>query len=191
MQAAFQLVLTLYWLALSLWFGGVLLVALVVPVIFRTVRDANPTLPHVLSVNLDKQHAELLAGEICAAMIRLLSVIQLACAAVLLLMLIAQWFLIPVGDTRHLVAGLLRSASFLAAVGLVLYDRYVVWPRALSARQEYIDHADEPDVANPARDRMLQYDRESARLLMLTVVCLSLMIAFSSNLTMRPTVVLQ
>jgi hypothetical protein len=187
MHAAFQLVLTLYWLALSLWFGGVLVVALMVPVIFRTVREANPTLPHVLSVNLDKQHAELLAGEITAGIIRLLSVIQIACAAVLLLMLIAHWFLIPVSDRLHLVSGLLRTAAYLAAVALVLYDRYVVWPRALSARQEYIDHADEPDVANPARDRMLRHDRESARLLMLIVVCLSLMIAFSSNLTMRST----
>lgn len=187
MQAAFQLVLTLYWLALSLWFGGVLLVALVVPVIFRTIRQANPTLPHVLSVNLDKQHAELLAGEISAGIIRLLSVVQIGCAAVLLVMLIAHWFLIPVFDRRHLISGLLRSACFLAAVGLVLYDRYVVWPKAWQARQEYIDHADEPDVANPARDRMLQHDRESSRLLMLTVVCLSLMIAFSSNLTMRST----
>jgi hypothetical protein len=188
MHAAFQLVLTLYWLALSLWFGGVLLIALIVPIIFRTVRDANPTLPHVLSVNLDKQHAELLAGEISAAIIRLLSVIQLACAGVLLLMLIAHWFLIPVYDRLHVVSALLRSACYLAALALVLYDRYVVWPKALSARQEYIDHADEPDVANPARDRMLQYDRESARVLMLIVVGLSLMIAFSSNLTMRSTV---
>jgi hypothetical protein len=188
MQAAFQLVLTLYWLALSLWFGGVLLVALVVPVIFRTVRQADPTLPRVLSVNLDKQHAELLAGEVSAGIIRLLSLIQLGCAAVLLLMLIAHWFLIPASDRLHLVSGLLRSACYLAAVGLVLYDRYWVWPRAWAARQEYIDHADEPDVANPARDRMLQYDRESARLLMLIVVCLSLMIAFSSNLTLRSTV---
>ena len=58
----FQLVQIVYWLALATWFGGVLFVAIAAPAVFRTVRENNPVLPHVLSVNLEGQHGTLLAG---------------------------------------------------------------------------------------------------------------------------------
>src|SRR3954454_21167129 len=60
----YQIVQIVYWLALATWFGGVLFVAISAPVILRTVRENNPILPHVLSVNLEGQHATLLAGSI-------------------------------------------------------------------------------------------------------------------------------
>src|SRR3954469_4279890 len=60
----FQLVQSIYWIALSAWLGGGVFVAMAAPVIFRTVREADPTLPKVLSVNMEGQHATLLAGTI-------------------------------------------------------------------------------------------------------------------------------
>ena len=49
----FQLVQTVYWLALSIWFGGAMFIGVAWQIIHRTVRESNPVLPHVLSVNLD------------------------------------------------------------------------------------------------------------------------------------------
>ncbi len=52
-MAGFQLIQIVFWLALSTWFGAVLFIAVAAPIIFRTVRESNPVLPMVLSVNLE------------------------------------------------------------------------------------------------------------------------------------------
>src|SRR5262245_43161178 len=92
--AMFQAIQVAYWLALSTWFGGVLFIAIAAPIIFRTVRDADPTLPKVLSVNLESQHSSLLAGTIVTNLMEMLTRIHMLCAAVLLLSIIGQWFFI-------------------------------------------------------------------------------------------------
>ena len=72
----FPAVQIVYWLSLSTWFGGVLFIAVAAPVIFRTVRENNPILPGVLSVNLDNQHGTLLAGSIVANLLQILVRVQ-------------------------------------------------------------------------------------------------------------------
>src|SRR5262245_20941515 len=161
----FQFVQVLYWLALATWFGGVLFIAVAAPVIFRTIREADPTLPRVLSVNLDKQHSTLLAGSIVANLLNLLVRVQLICAGVVCLTMIVQWLYLDYGNRTHLFAAILRGAMFLAAVALAIYDWLVVWPRVKKFRQEYIDHADEPDVANPAKENFDRYQDESVTVL--------------------------
>src|SRR5437868_4161395 len=91
----FQAIQVTYWLALSTWFGGVLFIAIAAPIIFRTIMDADPTLPKVLSVNLEGQHGTLLAGTIVGNLLAMLGRVQLACAGVLLPVIGAQWFYIP------------------------------------------------------------------------------------------------
>lgn len=177
----FQLIQTLYWLSLATWFGGVLFIALSSPVIHRTVRESNPILPDVLAVNLENQHAALLAGTIVSNLLAILSNIQLICAGVVFVMLIGQWIMIPLNDL-NVWQGLLRSILFVAAVGVAAYERFWVTPRARRYREEYIEHADDPDVANAAKDRFDYYDRESVRTLLAIVVVLSLMIVFSANI---------
>src|SRR5215210_127117 len=161
----FQLVQIVYWLALATWFGGVLFVAIAAPVVFRTVRDNNPILPHVLSVNLEGQHGTLLAGSIMGNLIARLVWLQLACGALLLLALVAHVFVAEVTGT-HGTAALVRTGLLLAAGGVALYDGWLVWPRLWRHRQEFIDHADEPEVANPAKDEFDQGQRRSVTLLM-------------------------
>src|SRR5687768_4212134 len=175
----FQLIQTIYWLALSTWFGSALAVALIVPVIFRTIREANPILPTVLAVNLENQHATLLSSNVVAGIMKLLSNLQIVCAAVVLVAFVAQVFVIDLSG-QYRFAAFVRGACYLASVGLLLYQRLVIWPRATEHRQTYLDHADEPETANPAKDQMDHYDRESVRLLMFTLAALSLLIAFSS-----------
>jgi hypothetical protein len=180
----FQLVQIVYWLALATWFGGVLFVAMAVPAVFRTVGESNPVLPHVLSVNLEGQHGTLLAGSIIGAMVARLARVQLICGAALLLTLIAHFFLADLTGANR-TAAVIRMALFFAAAAISLYDAWVVWPQAWRHRQEFIDNADEPDVANPARDLFDRGQRRSAALLTAVLFLLLGMILFSGNISRR------
>lgn len=175
----FDFVQIVYWLALSTWFGGVLFIALSAPVIFRTVRESDPTLPMVLSVNLEGQHSTLLGGTIVSNLLAMLLRIELGCAAVMLLAIIAQWEM----GVQEWITALIRTCLFLAAVIFVVYDWRLVWPRIMQHRQEYIDHADEPEVANPARAQFNRYQRESLILLMSIVALLLGVIVFSTSIS--------
>jgi hypothetical protein len=177
----FQFVQIAYWLALATWFGAVLFVALAPPIIQRTVRSSNPILPGVLSVNLEGQHGTLLAGSIVADLLAPLVRIELACAGVLLLAIAAQWFLVDLHGA-NVAAQIGRTAMYLAAVGLLVYDWRVVWPKVWKYRQEYLDHADEPDVANPALDQFDRYQAESTTVLRNILFLLLGMILFSANI---------
>jgi hypothetical protein len=179
----FQAIQVAYWLALSTWFGGVLFIAIAAPIIFRTVRDADPTLPKVLSVNLESQHSALLAGTIVSNLLELLTRIHLLCAAVLLLAILGQWFFIS-RSGLELLFPILRSAMYVAATVLLIYDWRVVWPRITKYRQEYLDHADEPDIANPALDQFDKYHQESVTILRNMLFLLLGIVLFSGNIRM-------
>src|SRR5215217_1069043 len=180
----FQLVQILYWLALSTWFGGVLFVAMAAPVIFRTVRENNPVLPHVLSVNLEGQHGTLLAGSIVGGLLARLAWVQLACGGALLLAIVAHFFLANLSGANQ-TAAVIRTALFFAAGAVPLSDGWLLWPQIWRHRQEFIEHADEPEVANPARDQFDGGQRRSVALLMAVLFLLLGVILFSGNITPR------
>jgi len=181
----FTFVQIIYWMALATWFGAVLFVAVAPPIILRTVRQSNPLLPTVLSVNLEGQHGTLLAGSIVGELMQPLFKVELACAGALLLAVIGQWILLhPTGS--DLVLPILRSGMFVAATGLLLYDWRIVWPRMWKFRQEYLDNADNPDVANPALDQFDRYQAESLSVLRNILFLLMGMILFSANI--RPVI---
>ncbi len=103
--------------------------------------------------DLEGQHSTLLAGSIVANILRRLVNIELICAALLALALIAHPFVIDLGGSSQALASnraaaVLRSLMFVGAAGIVVFDWLVVWPRLLKFRTEYIDHADEPEIAN-------------------------------------------
>jgi hypothetical protein len=177
----FQLVQILYWLALSTWFGSVLFIAVAAPIIFRSVREMNPLLPNVLSVNLQGQHGELVAGTIVGHLLSRLALIEMACAGALLVVLIMHPFVIDTSDANRIPA-ILRTLMFIAAAALVLIDRFVLWPKIWKARQEYLDHADEPEIANPAKDRFDEEQRRSVMLMQAVLFLLLGMILFSGNI---------
>ncbi|HVT91108.1 MAG TPA: hypothetical protein VHD56_19805 [Tepidisphaeraceae bacterium] len=180
----FTIVQIAYWLALSTWFGSVLFVAIAIPIIFRTIGEADPTLPKVLSVNLDGQHATLLAGTIAMKLIKSLSAWQIGCAGILLISIILQWVLIqPFG--LDLLPMLLRSGLFLASTILLIYDWRVLWPGIEKFRSEYIEHADEPDIANPAKDQFDHLQTQSFNVLKIILVLLLGLILFSGDIHLR------
>jgi hypothetical protein len=180
----FQIVQILFWLALATWFGAVLFIAVAAPVIFRTVRESNPILPGVLSVNLEGQHGTLLAGTIVSHLLAQLRLIQAGAAGVLLVALVAQLFLIDLSGPNG-TAAVLRGILYLAAVGLLLFDWLLIAPRITRHRQNYLDNADEPEIANPAKDRFDELHRRSVTLLQALLFCLLGLILFSASISPR------
>ena len=66
---------------------------------------------------------------------------------------------------------ILRSVLSDCRRGLV-YDWQVLSPRIFKHRQEYIDHADEPEMANPAKESFDRYHRDSITMLMVSICAL-------------------
>lgn len=179
----FELNQTLYWVALATWFGSSLFIAIAAPIILRTVRELDPTLPGVLSVNLDAQHSTLLAGTIVSQIMRVVTRVALGCAVAILIGLIGQTLIIqPWGTAR--VQLIIRAALFTAAVAVLLYDWRMVSPRLFFYRQQYIDEADNPDVANVAREQFERYSRESVNVLFFQTLLLLGMIVASVSITL-------
>lgn len=184
----FPIVQIIYWLSLSTWFGGVLFIAIAAPIIFRTVREQKPILPTVLSVNLENQHADLLAGTIVANLLAVLNRMQLACAGGVLIGLLGQWALAERSGTGPLTQIILRTGLCLAATSMVLYDWRVVWPQITRFRQEYLDHADQPEIANPAKEQFDKYHHESVNVLTVVLLLLLGLVLFSGNISTAITV---
>lgn len=174
------LVAAWYWLALSTWFGAVLMSAIAPPVILRVVLRADPTLPRVLSVNLDRQHSTLLASDIVGELLAVLFRLQGVCAAVLAPALVAQWFL--VNRTGLAVAlPVLVSGLFVGAVALLLYGWRNVLTKVMAHRTAYIERADDPDTANPELDQFDRYSAELSAVVRNLLFALLGMILFSVN----------
>lgn len=181
----FQLIQIIFWLALSTWFGAVIFLAISAPIIFRTVRENNPVLTNVLSVNLEGQHSTLLAGSIVGNLLARLAIIQLVCCGVVLVMCILQFFSADLRGTNFILA-VVRCVMCGVAGGVVAFDRFVIWPRIVKSRAEYIEHADEPEVANPAKDRFDADHRVSMSLIMITIGILLFLIMYSANVQPAP-----
>ena len=180
MSAGFVLVQLLYWLSLATWFGGVLFITVAAPIIFKTVRESDPTLPMVLSVNLESEHATLLAGSIVANLLAALRRVELACAGVLALCLMIHW---PVLYDRQLGLLIVRSVLFIVAIVALIYDWQVLSPRVMRHRQDYIDNADEPDRANAAREHFDRDQRQYLTVLMIELAALLGLVLFSAGIS--------
>jgi|GEM_PF-621712 len=178
---AFQLVQILYWLALSTWFGGALFIFVASRVIIQTVQEAKPILPHVLSVNLEGQHGTLLGGTIVGNLIAIFIRIELACCGVLLVTLAADAFLINLTDPAIFLPMVMRGLLLVCAGAVVIYDWRFLWPRIWRYRQEFLDHADEPEKANPAKDQFDRYQRENVVMMELLVFLLLGLVFFSGS----------
>ena len=174
-----------YWLALAAWFGGVFFVMLAARVIFRAIAEAKPILPNVLAVNLENEHGTVLAGTVMGNLLAMLGMVQNICGAVLARDDDRAVF----SDRSHgeesdgdVCAGALLILS--AAAGG--YDRFVLWPRIIRFRDEFIAHADEPEIANPAKDNFDREQRNSMNLLMMLFCLLALLVGFSANISPAP-----
>jgi hypothetical protein len=156
----------------------VLFIAVTWPIILSTVREANPILPTVLSVNLEGQHGSLLAGTIIANIIARLTLYQLICAAALLITIAIQLG----AHWQDYSAGVPRLILYFAAVGLLVYDWRFIEPKIRQYRKDYLDHADEPEAANAARQEFDRYHRQSVQIMLLLLGALLGVIVFSTTI---------
>ncbi|HEY1686409.1 MAG TPA: hypothetical protein VGG19_16715 [Tepidisphaeraceae bacterium] len=178
---AFQIIQIIYWLTLSTWFGGVLFFFILAPVIFKTIREANPVLPGVLSVNLESAHANLLAESILGNALALLGYVQIGAGIVLILIGIAQFFVIDLSD-RNLLGAILRISLIVAATAIAAVDRFIFRPRLFRFRNEYVEHADDPDLAKTARENFdREYNRSEMTLRIIWVILLAVVL-YSANI---------
>ncbi|MDB5294231.1 MAG: hypothetical protein JWO31_214, partial [Phycisphaerales bacterium] len=161
--------------------------AMAAPVVFRSLEEADPTLPTVLSVNLDRQHAALLAMTVNTQLWARLAWVQLVCAGGLLVAIVVQWALLGGGD-KAVTVGLIRSVLYVAAVGLLVYGWRVVWPRTAGHRRAYVENADDPEVALPARDQLMRSYREGEVVQLVLATVLSALILFSAGMHRTVTV---
>lgn len=185
MHLLFQLVQTIYWAGLATWFGGAVFIAVAAPRVFRVVREQHPTLPTVLSVNLNAQHGELLASMIVGRLMQAVTWVSLPCAAAVFVGLIGQGFILNLVGTT-LTWFVVRSCLFLFAVALLIYDWRALSPRLFHYRQQYIDHADDPDTANAAKDQFDRLGRESVNVLFLQTLLLMGLVLFSVTVAYVP-----
>jgi hypothetical protein len=174
-----QVAQIVYWLSLSTWFGCVLFLGIAAPIIFRTVQEGDPLLPTVLSVNLEGQHGTLLAGSIVSNLIAMLIRIEWICALALVPAMIVQ----ALALSTHTSMMVVRFVLYCLSVLVLLYQWWVLVPRTAEARKKYIDHADEPEVANPAKDQFDRYHGESVTALTaLLFLLLGLVLLSASSL---------
>ena len=177
MAQLFQFNQFFYWLALSAWLGGTAFIMIIVPVVFRTVREYDPTLPTVLSVNLDGAHASLLATTIVVNLFAMLVRVELAAAAIMLATLAGQWAWL---GTAQVSLSIIRTLLFCGAVAVLLYEWRVVLPRVQQYRKEYIDKADEPEPALAARQQFEANYRENITLLIIRLVFILALVPLST-----------
>ena len=173
------LISIVYWTALSAWFGGTLFVMLAAGIVHRVVREADPTLPLVLSVNLDRQHSSLLSANIVSQLLSALWRVSLVCMVALVAAQAGEWAIVARGD-RDFVLPLVRSVLLVLAAALTAYDARGVRPKAEAARADYVENADDPDLANPAIERFDELQRESLLLLQTTLFTLLGLVLFSA-----------
>jgi hypothetical protein len=171
----------LFWLALATWFGAVLMSAIAPHVILRSIRQADPTLPLVLSVNLNKQHSTLLAGSVVADLLQTLFRVQAASAAAFLPALVGKWFLVERTEAKFILP-LLVSALYVGAVVLLFYGWRIVWPKVMRHRETYIENADDPDVANAELDLFDRYQTEMSAIVRNSLFVLLGMLLFAAAL---------
>jgi hypothetical protein len=187
----FELLTVCYWLAAATWFGAVLFLVIAPPVILRVVRENHPILPQVLSVNLEGQHGTLLAGSIVAALCKFIRPIETACLVVLGLVIAVQWVSsgasLQGSGLSSAVPLLIRTMIFTLAAGFFLFDWRWVFPRVMKYRQEYLDNADHPEIANAALDQFDRFSQENQSMLRNTLIALLGLLVFSAT-TMVKTV---
>ena len=182
-----QLVNAAYWLALSLWFGGSALLLLAVPGVLATVRDADPTLPGAINVDLEGQHAALLGGGVLEALRAVLLRAALPCAVAVAATLAAEWVLLLRGGDAGpaLLSQGIKTALFVAASGVLVYDWRFVGPKAAAARAAVMTAIRRPEGLDAARDGFERAHAESLLALQVGVAVLLGLVLFS-GFALRP-----
>jgi hypothetical protein len=136
-----------WWLALGLWLGAMVMLALTAAATFRAVRDLEPTITVAGYPAFDDaaspRHGDIIAGAAVGRSLRSLSMLQRLCAFVAVACLVVQTSVLG----HHLAGGawgwpnVLRMILLALPVMILVGDIYVVSPRVWSLRERMLDPA--------------------------------------------------
>lgn len=174
---AYRLTLGGYWLFLGVWIGAMVMLAVGAGITFKTVRDYQPTLhkaPYDDPALADRA-AAILAGGIVGNTLKGLAVIQMACAAVVVVSIIAQCTLFA----RRLRGGatgwlnIARVALVVLPVAVLAADRLVVTPRVWELRQTMYDPSRTVETRAAAKAEFDRYHKMNERMVGLATLMLA------------------
>ena len=184
MSYAYQVVQIVYWLILATWLGSMVFLAAAAPVVFRTARELDVRVPRYSSANLIDQQGTIVGGAIVGSLLGRLAQIQIICDIAMLPLLLAQCFVADFSGPQQ-TATLLRLALWLMASGLLFYEWRWHYPRAWQLRETYLQHADEPEIANVAKEQFDHEHHRSEVIYQAGVFVLIGMVMFSANIMPR------
>lgn len=139
--AGFRLVAGIYWLALGVWVGALVMMAVGAGVTFKTVRYYQPTVGLEPYNQMPEQAVPILAGGVVGHQLKGLSVVQQVCALVVVVCLVLQCYVYP-DRLSGGVAGWANLARMLLvglAVGVLIADVWTVSDKIWALRDLIFD----------------------------------------------------
>jgi hypothetical protein len=130
---AFRFVRLIFWAALAVWIGGLVTLGVAAPSVFKSLETIQATVPDPASPLAQPKQ---LGGEVFGAILANFGYLELGASIALVLAVVLESLLLR-GAMLRKPWHLLRVALVLAALGLFGYDRLVVYPSVLSARDAW------------------------------------------------------
>lgn len=177
---AYRFFNSIYWLALSLWLGALVMVTITAAVIFPTMRHLNVTIPDIAESGFLDDHWRIAAGHMMEILFLVLDLTQLICATVVLFVTALQFTILGVSLRRftHVV----RIIAAVIAAGCVCWHVFGLSPRMNRHLRAYWDAAIAGDTP-AARVHQQAFDDahpQAARLLGTTATFVALVIISSA-----------
>ncbi|MBL1216888.1 MAG: hypothetical protein D8M59_05270 [Planctomycetes bacterium] len=136
---------SIYWLALSLWLGALVMVALTAAVIFPTMRDLDVTIPEFAEAGYTGDHWRIAAGHVMEILFLVLDFTQLICMTVALLVTALQFTVLGVSLRRF--THVTRIFAILIASGCVCWHVFMLSPQMNRDLRAYWEAARAGDFA--------------------------------------------
>jgi len=182
MSIVYQSIQIFYWLILSLWIGSSVFLGIAAPAIFKSIATLRVRSGLHADPSLDEQQTAIVAGGVMSSLLTRQGRLQLLCAALLMPLMVAQWFVIDLSG-NHFIAAAIRFAIWAVLSLLLLYQWLSHYPRTLRHREEFLAAGpDNPEKADAARDAFEREHRRSEQLFMLGVFLLIGLLMLSVNI---------
>lgn len=155
----YSLLTGVYTLALGVWVGAMVMLAIGAAVTFRTTRSFNPALPAPYDApELAGRASQILAGGVVGNMIDALSRVQIVCGVIAMACVILQGTLFRAMLPRHgkSIVNAIRIMSIGVAIAFVPLERLFLNPAIHELRTAMYD-ASENDQARAAAKREFDY----------------------------------
>lgn len=144
-----------YWLALGVWIGALVMLAVAAAIVFRTSRAMEPVLlqPQFSTPDLVGQSATILAGAIVGNVIQALLKLQLVCAVLLIVAMVYQHVSLRPLLALHLRLNALRVGLILLATLVLVVNMAYITPAMWTQRERMYDNTQSAEYRLAAREQ--------------------------------------